>query len=375
MAGGSYNFLNIAYGPKWGRLASFLFVWQTSIQAPLVAASGAIGFAQYFNYLIPLSFWQEKILAMLVIILVTLLLYRKIESIGKISVLLWAAVLLTMGWIIVSGLTHNPTRYTPIPREGGEFFKAAFWLAIGNASVRTIYSYLGYYNVCHLGGQIKQPGKNIPRSIFISIIGISILYLCMNLSLVHIVPWQDAQHSKSLISDFIEKLYGNAAARVATGMVLCVAFSSLFAVLLGYQRVPYAAAADGNFFPYFGVLHPTKEFPHRSLLLISGLAILFSLTMSIRVVIPAILAMRILVQFIAQTIGVVLLRRRKGSVGLPFKMWAYPLPVVLSLACWIFVFWHTGVIAIWGVALTVAGAGAYFLTRRLGWKPQEEINK
>src|SRR4051812_13550597 len=107
LAGGSYNFLRVAYGEKGGKLMSFLFVWQTCIQAPLVVASGSIGFAQYAAYLFPLGFYGKKLLSVGIILLLTFLLYRRTETIGRISVFLWAGVLITIGWIIFGGLTHK----------------------------------------------------------------------------------------------------------------------------------------------------------------------------------------------------------------------------------------------------------------------------
>jgi amino acid transporter len=91
LAGGSYNFLREAYNPhKAGKLFSFLYVFQTMIQAPLVVASGAIGFAQYFSFLVPLGPLEKKAVSGVLVMLLTFLLYRKIETIGKIGVLLWA---------------------------------------------------------------------------------------------------------------------------------------------------------------------------------------------------------------------------------------------------------------------------------------------
>jgi fructoselysine transporter len=166
------------------------------------------------------------------------------------------------------------------------------------------------------------------------------------------------------VSAFIERIYGATAAKLATALVLCVAFSSLFAVVLGYSRVPYAAALDGNFFKPFARLHPTKDFPYISLLFIAALAILFSLFFSLKDAINAILAMRILTQFIAQAAGVVLLRKRKGSRSLPFKMWAYPLPVIISILIWLFVFVSTRWFALWGSLMALAGVIVYYATRR-----------
>lgn len=365
LAGGSYNFLKEAYGGRWGKMMSFLFVWQTCIQAPLVVASGAIGFSQYFSYLVPLGFIGRKIVSGSVVILITLLLFRNIKTIGKISVFLWAGVIITLLWIILGGFMHRQVDYSFLPEKGNDFFTSMFWVALGQGSVQTVYSYLGYYNVCHLGSEIKNPQRNIPRSIFISIAGIAMLYLCMNISIVSVVPWQEAQHSKFIVSTFIEKVYGARAAVIATALVLWIAFASLFAVMLGYSRVPYAAAADGNFFPVFARLHPSKHFPFVSLLFIGGIGFAFSLLFNkLTDVIKAIVAMRILIQFIAQAIGIVLLRNRKSAQDIPFKMWLYPLPVIISVIMWLFLFYSTGWYALWGTLMAAAGAVVYRIIRR-----------
>ncbi len=361
LAGGSYNFLKVAYGEKGaGKMMSFLYVWQTIIQAPLVAASAAIGFAQYFIYLVPLEVWQQKMLSGSVIILVTILLYRKIESIGKIGVLLWMGVIGTLGWIIFAGISHGNFMQPIFNSANVGGLKAISSFIFGQACVKTIYSYLGYYNVCHLGGEIKQPGKNIPRSMFISIIGITILYLAMNVSVTSVIPWQEIKHwvdtdtKVFVISTFIERLYGNAAANVITIMILWVALASLFAVMLGYSRVPFAAAQDGAFFKIFAKLHPTKNFPYISLLILAAFAFVFSLLFKMKDVISGILAMRIMVQFIGQAVGLILLRKRKGTTNLPYKMPLYPLPVILAIGMWLYVFSATGkdVISMFAVVLT-----------------------
>jgi len=363
LAGGSYNFLKEAYGKKGGPLMSFLFVWQTCLQSSLVVASAAIGFAQYSHYLVAMNWWEEKALSGLVVILITALLYRNIRTIGKMAVFLWAGVIIILLWIIISGFTHRQVAYSPWPGKGQTMFSWAFLALVGHASVKTIYSFLGYYNVCHLGGEIRNPAKNIPRSIFISIVGIAILYLAMNFSVVGVIPWQEAQHSKYTISLFMEKIYGSRTAQVATVLVLWVAFASLFAVILGYSRVPYAAAADGNFFPWFARLHPRKNFPYVSLLFVAGLGFVWSLLLKLEDVINAILAMRILVQFVAQAIGVVLLRRRNGTAKLPFKMWFYPVPVILSVIIWLFVWLSTGKTALVGLLLVACGVIVFFVAR------------
>jgi amino acid transporter len=372
LAGGSYNFLKEAYGKKGGPLLSFLFVWQTCLMSSMVVASGAIGFAQTLEYLVKLDKWGEKAVSGAVVIVITALLFRNIREIGKISVFLWSGVIITILWIILSGFTHRHVSYSFMPTGNQSLFSVSFALLAGQASVKTVYSYLGYYNVCHLGGEIRNPGRNIPRSIFISIFCISALYLAMNLSIAGVIPWQEAMHSKFIVPLFIEKIYGYRTAQVATLLVLWIAFASLFAVILGYSRVPYAAAADGNFFPLFARLHPRKDFPYVSLLFVGGLGFIFSLVLKLADAISAILAMRILVQFVAQAVGVVLLRRRNGTANLPFKMWLYPLPVILSVCIWIFVWYSTGIAALLGLILTACGVVVYYTTRN-SWRRDKMV--
>lgn len=343
---------------------SFLFVWQTSIQAPLVVASASIGFAQYLTYIIDLTIWQQKAVSGSLVILVLLLLYRRIETIGKISVVLGSIVILTIIWIIISGLSHQQHAIQVLPAGNDSFFRFSFWAAIAYGSIKTVYAYLGYYNVCHLGGEIKRPEKNIPRSIFISIAGISLLYLLMNYSIMSVVPWASVRaDDKYLVSSFMEQIYGHKAAILVTVLILCIAMSSLFAVVLGYSRVPYAAAVDGNFFKGFAKLHPTKRFPHVSLLVLCATGFVFSLLFKLSEVISAILAMRIVIQFIAQGIGLMLLRKREGTAHLPFKMWLYPVPVIVSIGIWIFLLSHNQ-FALHGTAIAIAGVFVYFFVNR-----------
>lgn len=369
LAGGTYNFLRIGYGRKWGKLMSFLFVWQTSIQAPLVVASGAIGFAQYLSYIIDLSLLQEKLVSGALVVIIFLLLYRKIETIGKISVVLWVVVILTVTWIIISGLTHRQHSMQFLPAGNESFFSYAFWAAVGQGSVKTVYSYLGYYNVCHLGGEIKRPEKNIPKSIFISIAGIATLYLLMNVSVMSVISWQEIKaDERHLVSMFMERIYGNEVGVVVTVLILWIALASLFAIVLGYSRVPYAAAVDGNFFKIFAKLHPVKNFPYISLAFLCGLGFIFSLLFKLGQVIDSILAMRILIQFIGQSIGLVLIRKRLGTSKLPFKMWFYPLPVILTVCIWLFLFVSTGWFALWGILIALIGAVIFLISQRLAKK-------
>jgi len=363
-AGGSYQFLKKLFGEKkQGALFSFLYIWQTSIQAPLVIASGAIGFAQYFSYLVPLEPWQQKMISGTLVILLTFMLYRRIADVGKISVALWIGVLITLVWLIFAGLTHFNAAQAFDFSSSPSWFSALFFAGLGQATIKTVYCFLGYYNVCHIGAEIKDPERNIPRSIMISITGIAIIYLLMQIVVLGVIPWQEAKDSQFIVSTFFERIYGHPAAVFATVLILWIALASLFAVMLGYSRVPYAAAADGNYFKVFAKVHPEKNFPHVSLLILAATAFVFSLLFKLKEVITAIIVMRILIQFVSQSVGVILLHRRKEA--LPYKMLLFPLPAIIAIVVWMFIFFSSGLPYIFG-ALGVIASGMvvfYFFKR------------
>src|SRR5271155_5449436 len=350
-AGGSYVFLREAYGAnRFGRLMSFLFIWQTLFQAPLSISSGVLGFADYSKYMaakIPsLNHFSganyNRIVALILIAIVVFLLYRRITTIGKISTALWIIALGTILWLIYGGITHfDASRVFTYP-AGTWNMSHVFFLGLGVASVQSVYCYLGYYNVCNLGGEMKEPEKNIPRAIFISIIGIAVLYLAMQTSILSVIPWQEAQNSPFLVSLFVERTFGMHWAAFGTGLILVLAFGSIFSATLGYSRVPYAAALDGNFFSIFARVHPTKRFPYIALLALGATSIVVCLFFDLFSVIRAILAMRCLIQFVGQAVGLMILHRRWKAEHWPFRMWLYPVPVLLAIVGWLAVFISTG---------------------------------
>jgi amino acid transporter len=373
-SGGSYLYLREGFGrATFGRLMAFLFIWQFILSGPLEIASGCIGFAQYLGYLWPAlrlkeNQWLAQVVAAGVAAATVVLLYRRISTVGKITVSLWCGTLLTVGIVIVSGAMHfDPKLAFDFP-PGAFQFSLGFVVGLGAASRVGIYDYLGYYDVCYIGGEVKDPGRVIPRSILISLVLVAFFYVAINLSLIGVVPWREFVPAKDppdpVASMFIEKLYGAKAAAVFTVMVLWTAVGSVFALMLGYSRIPYAAAQNGDFFRVFGRLHPKKEFPHVSLLVIGFVSIVCSF-LPLMTVIDALLITRILVQFIGQIFALILLRRRVPEMQRPYRIWLYPLPCLVALAGWLFVFGTAdrGLI-LFGLATLMVGLTFFLLWSR-----------
>jgi amino acid transporter len=344
-SGGSYVYLREGYGREtFGRLMGFLFIWQFILSGPLEIASGYIGFTQYLGYI-----WNGITRAQSIVLITILgllniaLLYRKITFIGKLTVSLWIGTCLTVLAVVVTGAVHFDPRLAFDFPPNAFNFSLGFLLGLGAATRIGIFDYLGYYDICYIGDEVREPGRTIPRSIIISVIVVALIYIAINFSIIGVLPWREFvpadKHPESafIVSIFMEKIYGSEVATVFTAMVLWTAFGSVFALLLGYSRVPYAAAVDGYFFKVFARLHRTKNFPYISLLVIGVIAIIASF-FSLGMVIDALITTRILVQFVGQIFAVSLLRRNEPEMHRPYRIWLYPIPNLLALAGWIFVF-------------------------------------
>jgi len=362
-SGGSFGYLRRGYGEqKFGRLMGFLFVWQFIFSGPLEIASGYIGFSQYLGYIWKGITPRQTMLVVAVLGLGNIaLLYRRIRSIATITLTLWIGTIVTAIAVIVTGAIHFDPRVAFDFPPGAFNFSIGFLLGLGAASRIGVYDYLGYYDVCYIGDEVENPGRVIPRSILWSTVLVALIYVAINFSIIGVVPWRDfvpaSEHPQSnfVVSIFMERIFGPGIATVFTAMILWTAFGSVFALLLGYSRIPYAAARDGYFFRVFGRLHAKHQFPYVSLVVLGLLAIVAGFA-TLGVVIDALITTRILVQFIGQIGAVALLRRHEPDMPRPYRMWLYPLPSLIALLGWIFIF-ATTPLKIMGFGLGALGLG------------------
>src|ERR1044071_1268758 len=322
-AGGSYIFLRESFG-RAGRLISFLFLFQILVSAPLSMASGCIGFAQYLEPIWPVAGRSIPITATIVCVLIVILLLRRIDVIGRLSVVLWIGVLATLAVVIAVGLPHlklDAFAFWRAPRHDN----LTGFAGLGAAMIFAVYDYLGYYNIAYLGDEVKDPEKTITRVIVISILAIAVIYTVMQACIISVLPYETATKSHFVVADYIKTLAGSTAARWVSGLILWTAFASIFSVMLGYSRILFAAARDNNFF-------------------------------SIRAIIP----------FAMQVAGSIVLRERQPDRPRPFRMWLYPLPAIVALGLWLYVAFspekHQRIGALYVIA---AGALFYFVREAL----------
>lgn len=384
-SGGTYGYLRETFGRNGvGRLLAFLFAWQTVFVAPLNQATGYIGFANYAGYLFPaLSShpWAIKGVAIAVGIVTLLALYRGIASISRIGVVLAIASVVTLGCVIVASYVHwSPHQAFALPAH--DSFWSGLRAGLGQALIIAMYDYLGYNQSSCVGGEVREPSRTIPRSILISILLVAGLYVTMQTGVLGAIPWQSlvpladgslpvlGQHVASTI---VEHAFGVTAAVIVTVLVLVTAFASVYGNLLGYSRVPYAAASDGVFLAPFARVHGKHRFPDVSLVVMGLLALPFCL-FSLDQVINALTTGIVLVQSIAQIAALGTLRAR--GVRAPYRMWLYPVPAIVALIGWLYVFLSAGPFAIaFGVLSLGAGALVYLVRLRSGQARSRFVNE
>jgi amino acid transporter len=388
-SGGSYLYLLECYGRnRWGRLMAFLFIWQFLISGPLELGSGLIAIAQFSDSLssgfanfdldhtrrwvlwqsedLAVTFGPSRLLALGLGFLIVFLLYRRITVLGKLTVTFWLGVLVALGWILIEGLLHFDAARAFNFSGPAAGWPEHFSDGLGAAMRLAMYSYLGYYSVCYIGDEVRNPGRTIPRAILLSALLVCVLFVGVHLAFVGTVPWESiardqAQTGYSLPAEFMRQIHGDWAVKLVTVLLIWSCFGSAFAGMLGYSRIPYGAARYGHFFAVFGKVHPIHAIPHIALLLVGALTLVWSL-FDLSTVIDALITTRILEQFIGQIIGLILLRRREPNRVRPYKVWLYPLPCGLALVGWLFMYVTARPLFIGlGLGTLLAGTGVFLL--------------
>jgi amino acid transporter len=383
LAGGSYAFLREIYGPKGaGNWLSFLYVWQLSFSAPLSIASGCIGLSSFLGYFWPgldsapfaalPALHYSSFAAAASCLLVMMLLYRNLSSVTRLAWVLFVGVMAAIAGVIISGFAHaSATGGWHMPPSPA----LSVPLAIGGLAHATLiatYDYWGYYNICFLGSEVRQPERTIPRAILLSVVLVSIFYIAMNLAALP--SFRDAaSHTAEsatarvrLVADIAGSAFGHWAGYLIASLIVWTAFASVFSLLLGYSRVPYAAARDGNYFQFLGVIHPKHHIPHRSLIALGLVAMgfcFFTLTQ----VITMLVITRILLQFFLQQFGLFWLRHKRPDLPRPFRVPLYPLPPIVAIAGFTFIVAMradalTGLAVAAGIGLS--GTGLYLIRAR-----------
>jgi amino acid transporter len=203
-AGGTYIYLREAFQYRTGRLMPFLFLWSAVLFIPLIMSTGIIGLVQYLGYLIPGVTDDSgnnalgKIIGVGITLLIMVALFGKIGQIGKLTTVLFVIVLAAVLSTIVAAFTHfggaQAFDFTP----GAFGIGGTFWAGLGAGLIIAVYDYLGYNTSAYLGGEVRDPARTIPRSIVVSILGITSLYFLLQIGALGAIPLDDVKTAPRL---------------------------------------------------------------------------------------------------------------------------------------------------------------------------------
>ena len=363
-SGGTYVYLREAFQYRTGKLMPFLFIWTALLTIPLTMSTGIIGMVEYLEFFFPhLGWWPLHLVGLAATALVTWLLYRRIESVRAITIALWVIMLVSVIGVSAAGFSDFHPSFAFTYPDGA--FGSQFFVGLGAGLIVGIYDYLGYNTTAYMGDELRDPGRTMPGSILISVIAMMCVYLVLNVSVLGVVPWQQIAQSKSVASLVVEHSWGHLAAAGMTVLIIVTAFASVFAGLLGGSRVPFQAAHDKMFLSVFGKLHAKHGFPHVALLTmgaVTAIGTFFDLTEVINMLLTA----AVVVQSIAQIAALVVLRKRQPTLRRPYKQWLYPLPCVVALLGWIYVYVSASAMSlILSSAWLVAGLAVFAIWARV----------
>jgi amino acid transporter len=366
-SGGTYVYLREAFGKRTGTLLPFLFVWTAMLFIPMTMATGVIGFVQYTGWLWPgMTSMQGHLLGLALIWLTIAALWRGTGSIGRLGIVLWAIMLASIGCLIVASLTHfDAARAFTLPPGAFDLGGVAFWLGLAGSLTIGTYDYLGYNTTAYIAAELKNPGHILPASIVYSILGMFVVYFTMQVGMLGVVDWHRMLDTgspayNSIASVVLAETWGTTAARIVTVLILVTCAASVFAGVLGGSRVPYEAARDGVFFRAFAGLHPRLGFPTWGLLamgVLTSLGFAVGRATSLTTLIQLLTTVMILVQSIAQIAALFALRRRRPGMRRPYRMWLYPIPALIALAGWSYIY----------VSANANAPGAYPIQWSLAW--------
>ncbi|WP_067535152.1 APC family permease [Nocardia crassostreae] len=386
-AGGTYIYLREAFQYRTGRLMPFLFVWTAMLFIPLIMSTGVQGLVQYLGYLWPnMTRGQGDIVGVAVVALIVVLLWRRVESIGKLAVVMWSVMIVSVTAVILAAFTSFDADMAFTWPEGAlDIGTGAFWLGFASGLTIGIYDYLGYNTAAYLGGAVCNPGRVLPRAIVTSILAVMAVYLLMQTGVLGVIPSQDMLDpdniaASSVASAVLESTWGATAAKIVTVLILITAFASVLAGLLGGSRVPLNAAKDGVFFKSFARLHPRHQFP------MLGLAAMGAVTAAgfllarhigtdaahppLAVLISLLTTVMVIVQAFAQIAAMTVLRRRQPDLPRPYRMFLYPLPSIVAAVGWLIIYGYAdkanpGVHPIeWSLAWVGLGIVAFLIWAR-----------
>jgi APA family basic amino acid/polyamine antiporter len=361
--GGIFVYIKELYGEKW----AFLFGWmQALIYVPGVAAALSIVFVTQSTYFMPMSEGQQKALAIFMIFFIVFLNVLSTKLGSKVQFFSTIGKLIPIFVIIVFGLIKGQANSLSVPAASAATTGAA---GFGAAILGTLWAYDGWVGVGNMAGELKNPKKDLPKSIIIGLTVIITVYILINVAIIKVMPVADVIASPKAASDSAVILFGKAGAGLVAAGIMVSIFGALNGYLMTGVRVPFAMAQD-NLFPFpkfFGKLSEKFETPINTFIVEAVLAAIYVLSGSFETLTNlAVFVMWIF--FVMAVAGIFILRSKHKNIERPYKVPFYPIVPLIGIAGGVYILISTLIndtnYALYGIGITLLGLPVYIYISR-----------
>ncbi len=372
--GGIYVFLKEAFGP----LISFIFGWLfLLVIKPGAIATITTGVAIYVGELIPLSTLGIKLVAILVIILLSSIHYRGVRLGSNIqNVLTSIKIILVVGFIVL-GFTSGASDWSLLSAGGGGGFNLGMLSAMGIALAAILWTYDGWADICYMAGEVKDPGRSLPRAILLSTLAVIVIYVAMNVIFIITVPMEQMAMSDRVAADSARTLLGSGGAALVTiAILISIIGGANGSIMLG-PRVFYRMGADGYFFRWTGRIHPKFRTPANAVVVQGTWAAVLALSGTFEQLVNYFIFTTWLF-FVLSTVALFVFRKRFPDRERPYSTPGYPwVPsvfIVIAMTMLINSLVQRPLESGIGLGFAILGIPVYYLLFRNRHVPGESIS-
>jgi basic amino acid/polyamine antiporter, APA family len=370
-SGGDYQFLKEAYGPWAGFLLGWVSFWVITPGSIAVLSIAMVGYIKWFfayNYVL-----TEKVLAIGIVVVFSFINYRGVRLSGTLQDLFTLGNLLILLALISGSFLSGRGNWQNFYGVSSNAFPLS--KLFGPAMIAVLFTYSGWFASAYIGGEVKNPGRNLPLSLLLGTIIITLLYTTINLVYLYALPLSRLKDAVNVAQLAAETLFNPRVAQAISLSIILAISGSINATILGGTRIYYAMAEDKIFWSPLKKLHPKYDTPYFSILSQMVLAsILVSLGTFGQLLSYVVFVM--LLSSIATGIAHFVLRHRKPDLPRSYRTWGYPVVPLLFISFYVWIAVHIAyakpLTSITGLIITISGLPFFFWFKMKRFKEENE---
>ena len=324
-SGGLYVYVREAYGTFW----AFLYGWTIMLVViPGNMAALTSAFLLYLKLFLPMTLWIEKTVGIGVLLGLAFVNARGAKQgagVQNVFTVLKVAGLVGLVGLALITRRGDASHFVPLAPD---HFSGGVWIAIGLAMISTLFAYDGWQFVSFMAGELRDPRRNLARSIILGVLIVIVVYISANLAYIFVLGQSRIAASERVAADAMSAMIGPIGATLITLAILCSTFGALSANVLAGPRVFFAMGRDGLLFPQLATIHPRHETPATAIWALAIWAGMLTLTGGYEHLITM-SQFANWIFFTMVVLSVMVLRRTHPEWERPYRVPGYPVTVIV----------------------------------------------